>query len=473
MTTLARTNGHAPHGKPHSAPALTDRLPPHNLDAERGMLAGMLRDNRLITEVSAFLKASDFYRDSHQLIFSAIIDLHAKGVSVECIALADELIRRDRFKEVGGDDGLYEITESVAHELNTVYFAQIVKDKSVGRNAMDAAASLLRDGYANQFSGQEIRERTLNILNEMQPHSATGSIKRIGDLVDEVWARYLRRAEGELTGLHTGYTKLDDLTDGFQPEQLIVIAGRPSMGKSAYSMNICENQSLGVSGAPTLFVSLEMSEYSITERCMASVARVDSQKFKSGAPFDDDEMRKLSKAKRDIKASPMHLVDRVPSHYLNIVRIIREAHAQFGIRQATVDYLQLMSATGSKDNTTEQLDQMTKAMKDVARELKIPIVLLSQLNRALENRTDKRPLMADLRGSGAIEQHADLVLFLHRPHYYNNAEPEGVAELIVGKNREGPTGKVDLAFLPKSVCFENLDPHRTNPDFGPSPGSAY
>lgn len=449
----------------HTAKSLPDRLPPHNLEAEKGVLCGMIADNRLIPEVFAFLKPAEFYRAAHQVIAEAVERLYSRGVGVDLVSLMEHLETSGQYAAAGGDEYVLGIMDSVASVPNTVYHAGVVKDKALARLAIDGANVILREAYSGQKSGQDVLLSARSLLDAIKPASTVGVVRPMGDLVGEVWSKYVRRQQGEVTGIQTGYSVLDDITDGLQRSELTVVAGRPSMGKSAWGLNVCEHVAIA-SGRPAMFISLEMSELSLTERCIVGRARIDGQKIRRGQTLDPAERERTLTAMQQIEQSPLLLVDRPNSNYRNIARKIREAKASHGIELAVVDYLQLMTDHGSKANTTEQLDAITEAMKSAARENKIPVILVSQLNRALESRTDKRPMMSDLRGSGAIEQHADLVLFLYRSHYYNPSDPPGVAELIIGKNRNGPTGRVDLAFLPESTRFENLDWRNNEPPSG-------
>jgi replicative DNA helicase len=441
------------------ATALGDRLPPQNLEAERSVLGSVLLDNDVLHEIVPMLGVSDFYRDVHQTIYQAIRDLYDQGKGIDAITLADELIRRDQFDKIGGDELLREIVDSVPHAANAKYYAGIVREKSIGRQLIDSATEIIRDGYSNQYTAQELLESAERKVFAIAEEQIQGDTLDLKDVITKAMDRIAERASSgghAVTGVASGLIDLDDITGGFQAGQLVVLAARPSMGKTALALNICEHAAtLGKS--PVLFVSLEMGHMEIAERLLCARSRVDGYKLRTGMSLGSREIGHLTKAWNELMKDAQIFIDDTPArNMLQITASARRLRLREKIGLIVVDYIQLVDSEDSRDSRQEQIAKISRRLKTLARELEIPVIALSQLNRAVESREDRRPRMADLRESGAIEQDADIVLLLHRPEYYDANDQPGIAELIVAKNRNGGVGTVKLTFQKAITRFENL-----------------
>jgi replicative DNA helicase len=451
-------NGGGPGRKSESA-ALGDRLPPQNLEAERSVLGSMLLDNDVLHEIVPMLTVSDFYRDVHQAVYEAIRDLYDQGKGIDAITLADELIRRDQFEKIGGDETLTEIVNSVPHAANAKYYAGIVREKAINRQLIESATEIIRDGYSNQYSAQELLESAERKVFAIAEEQIQGDTLELKDVIAEAMDRIAKRAETgghAITGVASGYTDLDDITGGFQPGQLIVLAARPSMGKTALALNICEYAALRAKTA-VLFVSLEMGHMEIAERLLCAHSRIDGYKLRTGMGMSGiGVMQQLTKAYGELRgAAPIFIDDTPARNMLQITASARRLKLRSKIGLVVVDYIQLVDSEDSRDSRQEQIAKISRRLKTLARELEVPVMALSQLNRAVESREDRRPRMADLRESGAIEQDADIVLLLHRPEYYDPADQPGIAELIVAKNRNGGIGNPKLTFTKNIARFDN------------------
>jgi replicative DNA helicase len=438
---------------------LSDRVPPQHLEAERGVLGSILLDNEVMHDIVVFLRVEDFYRDAHQTIFSAIRELYDKNKGIDAVTLAEELKHRGQFEQVGGDDTLAEIVTSVPHAANGKYYAEIVKQKATNRQLIESATEIIRDGYSNQFTAEELLESAERKVFSIAEDQIRGETLEIKDVVKGAMEQIATRADSggrAVTGLATGLFDLDDLTGGFHPGQLIIVAARPSMGKTALALNICDHAGVNLK-VPVLFVSLEMVSQEIGERLLCSRSRVDGHKLRTGMGLGQREMSKLSTAYKDLCDSGEIFIDDTPArNMMQIAASARRIKRRRQIGLLIVDYIQLVDSDDSRESRQEQIAKISRRLKTLARELKVPIIALSQLNRAVESREDKRPRMADLRESGAIEQDADMVLLLHRPEYYDQNDQPGIAEVIIAKNRNGPVGTVKTQFEKNLTRFDNL-----------------
>jgi replicative DNA helicase len=447
------------HGRSSKGEAglLTDRLPPQNIEAEQGVLGSVLLDNDVLHDVVPILKVEDFYRDTHQILYRAIRDLYDLGKAIDVITLAEELTRRDEFKAIGGDETLALIVNCVPHAANAKYYADIVRQKSIGRNLIECANEILRDGYSNNFTAEQLLEAAEQRVFNIAEDQTKGDTVEVKDVLHKAMEQIGLRAESKhpISGVPTGYYELDDMTTGFQPNQLIIIAARPSMGKTALALNICEHAAADLK-IPVLFVSLEMGRIELAERLLCSRSRVDGHKLRTGQGIGAKEMAMLGRGYDSIRLAPMFIDDTPARNMLQITANARRLRLRQNLGLIVVDYIQLIDSEDSRDSRQEQIAKISRRLKTLARQLQIPVIALSQLNRAVENREDRRPRMADLRESGAIEQDADLVLLLHRPEYYDANDQPGISELIIAKNRAGATGTVKLTFLKHITRFENL-----------------
>jgi len=408
-------------------------------------------------DIVQILKIEDFYRDSHQVIYKTIRDLYELAKPVDGIILAEELTKRGELEQVGGDEAIRTILEAPPHAANAKFYAQIVRQKAVSRELIEAANEILRDGYSNSFSSDDLLQSAERKIFAIAEEQSTGETVELKDVIVSAMDRITARAEDRhaVTGVGTGYFDLDEITGGFQGSQLIILAARPSMGKTALALNICEHVICDLKKA-VLFVSLEMGELELVERLLSSRARVDGHKLRTGKNLGQQDLVALGRGYAELRAAPLFIDDTPARNMLQVTANARRLKLRQDIGLICIDYIQLVDSEESRDSRQEQIAKISRRLKQLARELNIPVVALSQLNRAVENREDRRPRMADLRESGAIEQDADLVLLLHRPEYYDANDQPGVAELIIAKNRSGATGSVKFAFIKNLTRFENL-----------------
>jgi replicative DNA helicase len=462
MPANGHSSGNGP-GRNRTVPStalasMLDRLPPQNLEAEQGVLGSVLLDNDVLHDIIPILKLEDFYRDSHQILYRTIRDLYDLGRPVDAITLSEELIRRGEFDTIGGDETLAQILSSVPNAANAKYYAQIVRQKAIARELIESANEILRDGYSNSFTAEELLEAAERRIFSIAEDQVQGQTVELRDIVTDAMDRIARRSEERhpITGVPSGYYELDDLTTGFQAAQLVILAARPSMGKTALALNICEHAAVDCK-IPLLFVSLEMGELELAERLLCARSRVDGHKLRTGRNLGTREMAMLGKGYDELRGGGTIFIDDTPArNMLQITANARRLKLRQNIGLIVVDYIQLIDSEDSRDSRQEQIAKISRRLKVLARELQVPVIALSQLNRAVENREDRRPRMADLRESGAIEQDADMVLLLHRPEYYDPNDQPGIAELIVAKNRNGATNTIKLTFLKNFMRFENL-----------------
>ncbi len=450
------------------APAGLDRLPPRNLEAELGVLGSILLDNSVMHDVVTFLTDHDFYRESHQVLFKAIREMYDQGRAVDAIVVSEELSRRGQFEAIGGDDLISEVLNAVPHAANAKYYAQIVRQKSISRALIESANEILRDGYSNNFTAEELLESAERRIFNISEDQSRGETVELSEVITRAMDRIIARSEERhpVTGVASGFYDLDDITGGFQPEQLIVLAARPSMGKTAFALNCCDHAAVNMK-TPVLFVSLEMGDVEIAERLLCARTRVDGHKLRTGRNLGTKDIADLGKGFTELQASQLFIDDTSTRTMLQITANARRIKLRHQLGMIVVDYIQLIDSEETRDSRQEQIAKISRRMKTLARELHVPVIALSQLNRAVETREDRRPRMADLRESGAIEQDADMVLLLHRPEYYEPTDQPGIAELHIAKNRNGATGMVRLTFLKQITRFENLATMAEPIDDGP------
>ncbi|MEZ6035173.1 MAG: replicative DNA helicase [Planctomycetaceae bacterium] len=439
------------------------RLPPQNLDAERGVLGSILLMNEAIDEVGESLKAEHFYSDAHQKIYAAIQQLYEKGVrGIDAITLAEELVRRGQFEDVGGAGYLAQILEAVPHAAHVRYYATIVREKWMQRTLIYACTEILSESYdaSDDVEGllQSAERRIFSIL---ESQGDTGSFA-ISDILLEAFARIEERQHtaGDVTGITSGFTDLDHQTTGFQPTELVILAARPSMGKTALVCNIAEAVARK-SGKSVLLFSLEQSNLELAERFLSITARIDGHALRSGT-LSDAQHDAMVRASDDLSRLPLFIDDKPGRTMTQVAAIARRLHRKSPIGVIIIDYLQLIEPDDKGSPREQQIAQISRRLKFLAKELKVPVIALAQLNRGVELREDKRPRLADLRESGAIEQDADMVMFLHRPDAYDPEDRPGEAEIIVAKHRSGPTGLVRLTWRKEFMRFENYSPMADN-----------
>ena len=430
------------------------RTMPNSPDAEQSVIAAMILDNESIAAVEDLLTPEDFYQRQYGIMFEAIVELYRTGRPADLLTLQNLLREKEVAPEISNMTYIGELIANVPITGNAKYYAEIVKEKSTLRKLIHACEDVLNDCYAGRDKVENImsdtEEKIFRVLNQRRvaPYSPIEQI--VADVID--------RIQNPTQGVKTGFTDLDEKTTGLQPSDLVLIAARPSMGKTAFALNIAQNVAFKNNGCVVIF-SLEMSKEQLVTRLLSMESHVDSQKLRKGQLADDDWYR-IGESASVIARSGM-IIDDTPGIPISEIRSkCRKYALDHDIKLVIIDYLQLIaSASGSRsDNRTQEVAEISRSLKALARELKVPVVALSQLSRAPEQRPDHRPMMSDLRESGAIEQDADIVMFLYREDYYKpDTDEKNVTEVIIGKQRNGPIGPVKLAWLPDFTKFENLE----------------
>jgi replicative DNA helicase len=440
------------------------KLPPHSIEAEQSVLGGLLLDNGAADRIADFLSGDHFYSDAHRLLYNAIMQLVADNKPADVVTLAEALGSINKLDYVGGMTYLAALVENVPTAANIRRYAEIVHERAILRRLAAAGGEIAESAFHPLGrSVREILDQAETKVFEIAEHGARGQqgFQDIRPLLTQVVERieflYNRDNPSDVTGIATGFTDLDRMTSGLQEGDLIVIAGRPSMGKTSLALNIAEHVAL-VLKMPVAIFSMEMGATQLAMRLMGSVGRLDQQKIRTGRLTNDDWER-LSSALGKLNDAPIHIDETPAMNALEVRARARRLARQYGgkLGAIIVDYLQLMQAVSDGENRATEISEISRSMKALAKELKVPILALSQLNRSLEQRPNKRPVMSDLRESGAIEQDADVILFIYRDEVYNqDTQDKGVAEIIIGKQRNGPIGMVRLAFLGENTRFENL-----------------
>ncbi len=438
---------------------LSALVPPQNLEAEESVLGSMLLSPVAVGTVSEILDASDFYRESHAKVYRAALSLWSKGEPVDAITLVDELDERAELDAAGGQARVAELAALVPAASNVEHYARIVKEMSTLRGLIRAGQEIVRLGQEREGEVSDLVDRAEQIVFELGQQRESSDFAHIEGLLKETFERitHLYEAGAEITGIPAGYKELDLLTSGFQPGNLIVLAARPSMGKSG--LGLCMAANLGVRHQiPVALFTLEMSKSEVTQRMMCSEAKVESQRLRSGRLAPDDWPRLTAACDRLMKA-PIYVDDSGMTTIMELRSKARRLKSREpGLGLIIVDYLQLMASDRHVESRVQEVSQISRALKILARELEVPVLAMSQLSRAVEQRHDKRPILSDLRDSGSIEQDADLVMFIYRDEYYlgEESEQQGIAEVILAKHRNGPTGTVKLSWLRRYAKFADL-----------------
>jgi replicative DNA helicase len=440
--------------------APTAHVPPQNLEAEESVLGAMMLSPGAIGAVSEILDAGDFYRESHAKIYRAALALYAKGEPVDAITLTDQLEERGELDDVGGRIRVNELAALVPATANAAHYARIVHETATLRGLIRAGGEIARLGWERPGEAGELVDQAEQIVFDLSQQRVQGEFAHIETLLKESFERItmLYEAGADITGTPSGYRDLDRLTSGFQPGNLIIVAARPSMGKSALALCIAAN--MGVRhNVPVGLFTLEMSKSEVTQRLMCSEAKVESQRLRNGKLQQDDWPR-LTAACDKLAKAPIYVDDTGLLNMMEVrskARRLKARHPNLGL--IIVDYLQLLTPAQRRDSDgrVQEVSEMSRSLKILARDLDVPILALSQLSRAVEQRTDKRPILSDLRESGSIEQDADLVAFVYRDEYYNeDSDQQGLAEVILAKHRNGPTDSIKLSFLKRYAKFSDL-----------------
>ncbi len=435
------------------------KIPPQNIDAEMSLLGAILIDDEVIADASEQVDARDFYDKRHGLIYAAVIRLYEKHKPVDLLTLTDELKKKEQLEEVGGSAYLIELTNYVPTSAHAQTYAEMVAQKAVRRRLIKASGDISELGYNEDTDMQELLEKAEAEIFSVSDQSLKQDLVSIETILTDSFDRIeeLHRNKGQLRGVKTGYRDLDNMTAGLQRSDLIILAARPAMGKTTLVTNLAYNVAT-IAKQPVLFFSLEMSKEQLVDRMLADASGVDAWNIRTGNLTDDD-FGKLSEAMGEMAEAPIWIDDTPGLSVLEMRTKARRAAHEAPLGLIIVDYLQLMqSASRSDGNRVQEVSEISRGLKLIARELNVPVIALSQLSRSVESRNPQIPQLADLRESGSIEQDADIVMFIYREAYYNpETDRQNITDLIIAKHRNGPTGRVELYFHPERLRFMSLD----------------
>lgn len=435
------------------------RLPPQNIEAEQCILGSILLHQEAMNKVAHLLRAEDFYKPAHQEIYKAMLNLFQKTEPLDLVTIINALKDSHKLDEAGGPAYLATLTDIVPVAANIAYYSKIVRDKSILRQLIQTTSEIAGRCFEEQDDIDLLLDDVEQTVFDISSSKSNQAFFKMDDIVVKAFQHVEKLAERKelITGVPSGYDDFDRKTAGLQPADLIIVAGRPSMGKTAFAMNMAQNAAM-LAKVPTAVFSLEMSKEQLAMRLLCSVGRVDSTRIRTGH-LQDSDWPKLVRATGMLSETPLFIDDTPAISVLEMRAKTRRLKAEHNIGLVVVDYLQLMRGRTGIDSREQEISDISRSLKAMAKELNIPVIALSQLNRSLESRTDKRPQLSDLRESGAIEQDADVICFIYRDEVYNKAPDNpnrGIAEIIIGKQRNGPIGTVRLAFLDAITTFENL-----------------
>lgn len=434
------------------------RVPPSNIDAEQSVLGAMLLDKNAIAEASEILNGSEFYRESHKILFETIMELYNKDEPVDMVTLVELLRSRSQLEAVGGVSYITNVVNSVPTTSHVKFYAKIVSDKFTLRRMILTSSDVIEKCYVEQDDVQDVLNQAEKSIFDISQNKSHKDFEQLNSIIVRSFDEFERlyRNKGQITGITSGFTDLDRKTSGFQKSDFILVAARPSMGKTAFALNIALSAAVGTNKSVAVF-SLEMSKEQLVNRMICSEAYVDAQRLRTG-DLDDDDWTKLAKAAGPLANANIYIDDTPGISITELRSKCRRLKIEKGLDLIMIDYLQLMSAGKNIDSRQQEVSEISRSLKALAKEMNAPVVSLSQLSRAPEARADHRPILSDLRESGSIEQDADVVMFLYRDEYYNkDTDKKNIAEVIIAKQRNGPTGTVELAWLGQYTKFGNLD----------------
>ncbi|WCK54503.1 replicative DNA helicase [Aneurinibacillus sp. Ricciae_BoGa-3] len=434
-----------------------DRIPPQNIEAEQAVIGAIFLEHEALINVQDILLPEDFYRTAHQRIYHAILSLAERSEPVDLVTVTAELENRKELDDIGGVTYLTDLATSVPTAANVEYYARIVEEKALLRRLIRAATKIAADGYTSAEDVPGLLNDAEKSIMEIAQRRHASSFTHIKDVLMETYEQIeaLAANKGEVSGVPTGYPDLDKMTSGLKPSELIILAARPSVGKTAFALNVAQNVAARA-GAPVAIFSLEMGATQLVQRMICAEGNIDAQRMRTGY-FADEDWHKLTMAIGTLSAAPIY-IDDTPGITVSDIRAkCRKLKAEAGLGLILIDYLQLITGRRGGDNRQQEISEISRTLKLIARELECPVIALSQLSRAVEQRQDKRPMLSDIRESGSIEQDADIVAFLYRDDYYDKeTEKKNIIEVIIGKQRSGPTGTVELAFLKEYNKFVSL-----------------
>jgi len=447
-----------------------DRTPPHNIEAEQAVLGAVFLEPEAMSTASEYLLPEDFYRASHQRIFEVMMTLADKGEPIDLVTVTSALSNNKVLEEVGGVSYLTDVANSVPTAANITYYTKIVSEKSTLRSLIRTATNIVTTGYSEEEDLEDVLNSAEKDILEVSQRKNSSAFKSIKDVLIDVYdnIEQLHNQEGGVTGIPTGYRDLDNITSGFQRNDLIIIAARPSMGKTAFALNIAQNVAVHTEENVAIF-SLEMGADQLVSRMLCAEGNIDAQRLRTGH-MEAEDWNKLTMAMGSLSNAGIYIDDTPGIRVSEIRSKCRRLKQEHGLGMILIDYLQLIQGSAnSKENRQQEVSEISRSLKGLARELNVPLIALSQLSRGVESRQDKRPMMSDLRESGSIEQDADIVGFLYRDDYYDQeSENQNIIEIIISKQRNGPVGNVELAFVKEYNKFVDLDHRYSEADIPPA-----
>jgi replicative DNA helicase len=438
-----------------------DRLPPHNIEAEQSVLGSLLIDRDAIIRIASYVRAADFYRAAHGIIYEAIVNLYNRREPTDLITLVDELRRNGRLEDAGGETYLTELIAAVPTAVHVEYYGRIVERTATLRRLIAAGTEVVSIGYNESNDVEQAIDLSEQAIFAVAQRRSTRDFRSIGEILEQYFDRLdtLHQHKGTVVGVPTGFADLDKLTGGLQKSDLIIVAARPAVGKSSLGLGIAYNAAVRFGKTVGLFV-LEMSAEQIVQRMLAMETGIDSHRLRLGY-IDDSEWSSVTRAFGRLSEANIFIDDTASASIMDVRSKSRRLHAERGLDLLIIDYLQLMTASGRSDNRVQEISAISRALKGLARELDVPVIALAQLSRAVETRQSHVPMLSDLRESGSIEQDADIVAFIYREDVYDpDTERKGIADLIVAKHRNGPVGTVHLRFFDRTARFADLELYR-------------
>ncbi len=440
-----------------ASPSIIERLPPHNLEAEQSVLGSLLIDRDAIIKVAAFLRAEDFYANANGLIYQGILDLYNRREPTDIVTLSDELQRRNQFDQAGGLSYLTSLLNAVPTAVHIEYYARIVERTSTLRRLITAGAKVVDIGFQDGIDTEDALDEAERAIFDVSQRRQTKDFVSMSEVLDTFFDRidYLQQNRGEVVGVATGFSDFDQMTGGLQRSDLIIVAARPSMGKTSLALGMAYGAAVAHKKTVGIF-SLEMSAEQLVQRVLSMETGVDSHRLRLGQ-IDDNEWDRISRAFGRLSEAPIFVDDSAAGSIMDVRSKARRLQAEQGLDMIIIDYLQLMSGRRT-ENRVQEISEISRGLKGLARELNVPVVALSQLSRAVETRADHRPMLSDLRESGSIEQDADIVVFIYREDKYDeDSEKKGIAEIVVAKHRNGPVGSINLRFFDRTARFADLE----------------
>lgn len=439
------------------------KVPPYNIEAEQSVLGSMLLSKEAIYVAVERLKSEDFYKESHRKLFECIVELHENRNPVDLITVTESLRNKRLLEDVGGATYLATLTEIVPTPSNIAEYCKIVEEKALLRKLIETASHILSSAYEPKEDVEEILDEAERKIFNIVQKRRVENFYHVKDLILSTFERIekLYHTKGGITGVPTGFPDLDSMTSGLQPSDLIIIAARPSMGKTAFALNIAQNAAIRYK-IPVAIFSLEMSKEQVVQRMLCAESNVDSHKLRTGK-LEEEDWPRLARAMGPLSEAPIYIDDTPGITSLEIRAKARRLKAEKGLGLVVIDYLQLISSRNQSETRQQEISEISRSLKAMARELNVPVLALSQLSRAPDARADHRPVLSDLRESGSLEQDSDLVAFLYRENYYNpDTDKKNIVEVIIAKQRNGPTGKVELLWLSQYTKFVSVEKYRQN-----------